>query len=391
MRGLKQGAEVSLSGNLGFVSLDEVLRLLTRSKQRGAVDVRGEKVRGRVFVDRGGVALATTFTDDSLHRHLVKSGLVDAAQLQTVQTGSKELTKLPDVDEAAVTALLREMSVESIYQLGLQGETFEVSENETSPYASSKPFELEDILTDSKQRLTDWAEVTAVVSDLDRSLRFRKDLAGREQVTIAKDAWRVLSEVGPGSSVRHLADELGTTEFWTARVAAGLIEEDLLTLEPTPVVEEPAAAWAPEETLVETPAEPPAEEPAPEPASVGYDTSASAEVDPNQSWWREPEEEATPADEAPTEETPVFQPEEEPVPAAAAAVDQTWAEPQGVATEPERQTTAVATDATGVEEDTEAFLEKVFSDMEPTEETEEGYGLLRRRRMGVLRDLSNES
>jgi hypothetical protein len=50
----------------------------------------------------------------------------------------------------------------------------------------------------------------------------------------------------------------------------------------------------------------------------------------------------------------------------------------------------VTTDHAEVEEDTEAFLEKVFSDMEPAEEPDEGYGLLRRRRMGTLRDLSNE-
>jgi hypothetical protein len=49
---------VSLSGNLGFVSLDEVLRLLTRSKQRGSVDVRGEQIRGRVFITKDGIGLA---------------------------------------------------------------------------------------------------------------------------------------------------------------------------------------------------------------------------------------------------------------------------------------------------------------------------------------------
>ncbi len=54
-----------------------------------------------------------------------------------------------------------------------------------------------------------------------------------------------------------------------------------------------------------------------------------------------------------------------------------------------------------VEEDTEAFLEKVFSELGSSEaeedsgseesEPEEGYGLLRRRRMGSLRDFSSDS
>jgi hypothetical protein len=45
-----------------------------------------------------------------------------------------------------------------------------------------------------------------------------------------------------------------------------------------------------------------------------------------------------------------------------------------------------------VEEDTEAFLEKVFSELDSNEsEAEEGHGLLRRRRMGTLRDFSSDS
>ena len=45
-----------------------------------------------------------------------------------------------------------------------------------------------------------------------------------------------------------------------------------------------------------------------------------------------------------------------------------------------------------VEEDTEAFLEKVFSELDSsTDEEEEGYGLLRRRRMGVMRDSSRDT
>ena len=47
-----------------------------------------------------------------------------------------------------------------------------------------------------------------------------------------------------------------------------------------------------------------------------------------------------------------------------------------------------------VEEDTEAFLEKVFSELdspEDADEDEEGYGLLRRRRLGALKDSSGDA
>ena len=75
-----------LSGNLGFVSLDEVLRLLTHSGQEGCVDVRSEQVRGRIFITKGGIALATTSDDEDLQRLLVKSGLVEDDYLRSVES-----------------------------------------------------------------------------------------------------------------------------------------------------------------------------------------------------------------------------------------------------------------------------------------------------------------
>lgn len=365
---------MSLSGNLGFVSLDEVLRLLNRSKQKGVVEVQGGNTRGRVFVDRGSVSLATTFTDEQLHEHLARSGL----------TGSD--------NSVATTALLREMTVESIHQLGLHGESFEVNEDQPSPFPNGTPFDLEELLVDVRQRLTDWADVSQVVTDLEALIRLRRDLGDRDRVTIEKESWSLLSEVGPGASVRKLAEQLGTTEFWAARVAAGMIEDDLLTLdavatsrvaeEPAPVWDEPAPARAEAAAAQE---EPSSWEEIAGPTPLVADTDAvyaTADGDAGQVF-----EEL--ADETPTE---VAAEHDEAV-IAAGEVDPNeswWNEPEReVAAKESEAAAASATDE--VEEDTEAFLEKVFSELEPTDTSDEGYGLLRRRRMGVLRDFSNDA
>ena len=224
---------MSLSGNLGFVSLDEVLRLLTHSGQEGCVDVRSEQVRGRVFVTKGGIALATTSDDGDLHRQLVKSGLVDEDYLNGVESGDNTLSPVVEKNGEAIVALLREMTVESVYQLGINGESFEVSEGTTSRFASPNPFELEELLTHAKQRLTGWAEVSRVVDDLSEPMRFVRDLGDREDVKIDRESWMVLSQVGPGASVSQMADELGTTEFWTARVTARLIDKHLVSVSKT--------------------------------------------------------------------------------------------------------------------------------------------------------------
>ena len=196
---------MSLSGNLGFVSLDEVLRLLTRSSQQGSVDVRGEQIRGRIFITKAGIGLATTSDDEGLHRHLVKSGFVDNAYLEDVKSGAGNLAPTAEKNGGAIVELIREMTVESIYQLGLHGDSFEVSEGANSRYASPKAFELEELLGDSKNRLTDWVEVSKVVDDLKAPVSFVRDLGEREEIKIDNESWKVLSEVGSGASVsaRH--------------------------------------------------------------------------------------------------------------------------------------------------------------------------------------------
>ncbi len=380
-----------LSGNLGFVSLDEVLRLLNRSNRIGSVDVTGQAVRGRIFVTQGGVALATTSDDEGLHRHLVKSGLVDEDSLLSVESGKTTLAAIVEKSGGAVVDLLREITVESVYQLGLNGDSFEVEEGEKTRYASPKPFDVESIIDDAKQRLTDWDELSRTVSDLDDVMSISRDLGERDEVSINRDAWRVLSEIGSGSSVVSIAGELGTTDFWAARVAAGLIDDDLLVV---------AAVESDEE--VQTPAQDPSSLGEPEAVTEVVDE----EVDADESWWEEPDDEASETDAeevVPSEEMPVAEtddvaddekPEVKSTSIFGAFAPGASKESAAVVKEELSEVPTVGEDEEDgeVEEDTEAFLEKVFSELDSSnDEEEEGYGLLRRRRMGVMRDSSGDT
>lgn len=353
---------MTLSGNLGFVSLDEVLRLLTRSNQHGRVEVKGEGISGRVYLGQDGIDLASTTDDASLQALLVTAGMAD--------------NQLPSAAGETIVPLLREITVESIYQLSRSGGDFEVFQGDTTPYASPRAFELESALAEVRQRAADWQEVSKRVPDLTAPVMFVRDLEGREEVKVSQDAWKVLSEIGRGRSVREMAASLGTTDFWTARVTAQLLDDGLVSTTspgetysaPVPVAAQPAVQPEPEG---EPPVEPEAE-PEGEPARPATEIEDKGGFDPNQSWWSEPEREA-----AEEPEEPIFQES---------------AELESFTDEQEDSGDETETD---LEEDTEAFLEKVFSELEPKdppaeEEKEEGYGLLRRRRLGSMRDLSND-
>ena len=381
---------MSLSGNLGFVPIDEVLRLLTRSKQQGSVDVTGNGLHGRVFVGRGGIDLATTSDNDDLHRHLVNSGYADEKALNRITTGETTLAAMAENNQALIE-LVREMTVESLFQIADRGDEFKVFEGATTPYASPKSFELEALVHDTDERKREWHKVTDVIPDLSGAITFRRDLGEREEVTVKVDDWKVLSEIGTGSSVVEIADHLGTTEFWTARVAARLVKTDLVVLRTpateSPVVPDDEVSYEPDEYVAPADeyavyeAEKTTEDDEPdddfdanqgeapvfEPAPAD---EPDEDLDPNQSWWQEPREEAV----------PVVEDDESQAPAVVA---------EGLSEIP---TVESSDEGSDVEEDTEAFLEKVFSELDSSEpEAEEGHGLLRRRRMGTLRDFSSDS
>jgi hypothetical protein len=403
--------QVALSGNLGFVPLDEVLRLLMRSDQRGSVDVRGEDIRGRVFVGKKGIALATTAEDRDLHKHLVNSGYVDDVFLRKVVSGESSFSDLLD-RETAIIELLREITIESLYHLGVKGATFEVTEGAATAYGSPRPFELEAALDDSRRRADEWSTVHETIADLDATIRMNRDAGDQDEIKLNREAWRLLCELGSGASVAAIAERLGTTEFWIAKVAAEMTERQLLVL---------GEGWS--------------EEPAPEPARpVTFDEPAT-QAD---SWWVEPQDDASAeigadtADQADFEVTAPETFEEAPAdtfeqPAAKfepatedvkgsrfghfvrsnqsdepfADTDETFAPANDHGDQEDSYSETPGFDADvetavepDVEEDTEAFLEKVFSQLEvngKVDVEEEGHGLLRRRRMGsVLKEIDED-
>jgi hypothetical protein len=389
-----------------------------RSDQRGSVEVRGEDIRGRVYVGKKGISLATTAEDRDLHKHLVNSGYVDDGFLRKVAVGESSFSELPD-REAAIIDLLREITVESLYHLTDKGASFEVTEGAASPYGSPRPFELEAALDDARRRAMEWESVHEVIADLDATIKMNREAGDQEEIKLNREAWRLLCELGAGASVSMIAERLGTTEFWIAKVAAELTERQLLVL---------SEHWVEDEVA--------------QPAAV-VSSQTDERVSPDQSWWvePEPEEPASPADKV---SSPREEPVEQPAAQSAEAADEEDAgkesrfghfvrsvrsesvfapgdddtaegtEDSAAATEeppyaavgenepetqdqvPDQQAPSLHEDVESgvVEEDTEAFLEKVFSQLDSNgqaEVEEEGHGLLRRRRMGaVLKEIDED-
>lgn len=376
---------MTLSGNLDFVPLDEVLRLLTKAGSDGAVEITGGSVEGRIYVSGNGIGMATTLADHTLREHLVSSGYVTEENLTAIERGDMSSSNLGETSDS-FTALLREMTVESIYQMDSHGSEFQVVKDASSPYATGMPFDLETLLRDSRDRADRWMEVSKVIHDLDAAILINRHL-DEGIVELDAEAWRLIAEIGSGSSVRQLSSRLGTTDFAIARVAADLKTRGLLV---TSNDSTPVATPVADDFNFDAVAE----------AAVPEVEESHQVADPQKSWWEEPEDEAVSAQSDTTEEAVV-----EETTGVDAAVKEAFAadsdqeiadtfqvhESAGTFDEPAVQDT-VGNKASEESDDADAFLEKVFSELGPEQSEEnEGHGLMRRRRMGsILRELGED-
>jgi hypothetical protein len=333
---------MSLTGHLDVFPLEEVLRLLSRSQKSGCLRVESPEVHGRVYLDNGSLSFATVSTDDELRRQLTVSGLVDDDALRTAEVGGRPLTEVlpPSVGHHALTEVVREEIVESLYRIRRPGRGQFVFNVDVAPhYRFGQAFDVELCVTEADRRSAEWADIESVIENIDLPLRINGEAPGGEPVTLAPSSWRLVAGFEGSATVRSLADRLGISRFRVAKdlaamVRAGLVEPvaaEQPQPAPEPVAEltsealEPQLAsfpnyWeTPAEPTVETPAEvePPAEVEAPaaeaeseplapapvaaepvtsEPVSPFAEEEApapaavTASVDPNRSWWQEPEQ-----------------------------------------------------------------------------------------------------
>jgi hypothetical protein len=251
---------------------------------------------------------------------------------------------------------------------------------------------------------------------MDSTIRMNRDPGDREEIKINREAWRLLCELGSGASVSLMAERLGTTDFWIAKVAAEMADQKLLVLTEAiseteaPITEVTADVEEVRDANESWWVEPQAEEPVADPsvASVDEEQEAAPSEPVKDSRFGHFVRATLQQPVAPVEESFADAVTESFAPAApegfAPAAPESFAPaaPESFApTAPEAEAAGDVDDETpvfepvdeteDVEEDTEAFLEKVFSQLEVNGQAdveEEGHGLLRRRRMGsVLKEI----
>lgn len=417
---------MALTGNLEIFPLQEVLRMLARSNKTGCLRIDSGGTQGRVFISNGALTLATVSSDDEFRRQILNSGILTQEDLRSAELGGTPLTELLPADSpaASLTDFVREHVVESLYRIKKPGYgNFDFMVDMAPRYSTGQTFDAEVAVSEAERRAMEWADIETVLSDMNAPIVMVRELPDENNVTVNPPTWRVLSALGDGNSASGVADALGLSLFRAARELAGLVRNDLVELK---TMAQPAAFVAPE------PAAEPAPAPAPEPVveePKAWETPAEeAKVEspwdqPAESEWDTTDESAgeSEGDDSADEGTPAWG-EEQPAwdthtedEVSEPVVENPWADqPTTDEVSPAEQTPMTgeveaepASDGSGgwwaqamgteestpADDDADAFLESVFSQLdeseddsggEDSEETGFSMGLLRRRRMGAV-------
>jgi hypothetical protein len=319
---------MSLSGNLDVFPLEEVLRLLARSRKDGCLRVDAAGQQGRVFLSGGGLSYATTESDDAVRRAVVNAGLVtDERSLELGQVNLLEVAGDRGTD--AIHDFVREHIVEALYRLRRPGRgTFDFVLDLQPRYRTGVTVDVEVAVSEADRRAVEWADIEEAVPDLAAPFTMVPSL-GDGDVTLTPGTWKLLASFGGSGTIATLADRLGSTEFRVAREIASLTRQGLIAAE---VQEEAPATYRHE----------------PEPRYAPVEAAETPEPAPG-GWWQQATAPTGAPDYPPTEGT---------------------AEPEDAA---------------------DSFLERVFAPADDTEASPEehpeetfGMGLLRRRRMGSI-------
>ena len=227
---------MTLSGNIESFPLSEVLRLAARSMQSGLLSVESGGAQGRVYFDEGLLSYATSRDQDDLGGDLGRLGVIDPHKWYPVERGEQPISfaLVDGRTEADVRRFLADRIADVLVRLlRSRHGRFDFTEQSDPIYITGQRFDVEDVLRGVETRVSEWAEIEAVIPVEDATVHIASDLGDRDEVTIASDTWRILAALGSASTVDGVADVTGLSDFVVARAMAGLVQQGLLEVRMT--------------------------------------------------------------------------------------------------------------------------------------------------------------
>ncbi|MGH8937270.1 MAG: DUF4388 domain-containing protein [Acidimicrobiia bacterium] len=225
---------MSLSGTIGEVGLPDIVRLIAKSERSGLLRVTDGAVEGQIYLQEGAFSYATSRTQDSLLRDLVRLGLVQEEDRTNIERRKANIEDVlgADTDREKLREFLEEQVTEVLVRLlRMEKGSFEFQDGVTARYSTGLTFSVEAPLIEAEARLARWSEIEEVIPSPSHALRMSPELAnGIEEVIIDSVSWTLLAALGGGSSVQEVTRALGMWEYPTAKNLARLVRQGLVVV-----------------------------------------------------------------------------------------------------------------------------------------------------------------
>lgn len=290
---------MTLSGTIDDLALPDVIRLIAKSERTGVLRVSDGAIDGQVYFEEGELTYATSRSQDSFIRDLVRLGLLDEEDRSRVERRKANIEDVlrAETGKEALREFLEEQITEVLVRLMRLGSgVFEFMDGVPSRYVTGIRFPIELPLEEAETRLARWKDIEEVIPSPHHRMRMIPSLDDEKpSVEIDAMSWNVLAALNGGSSLSQITSRLGMWEYPAAKNLARLIREGLVEVGETVDPQAPPAnAWGEEE---ETEQEELYEEPPEtEPEAVELAGEAEAE-EPDQEKAAEEESEEEPEEE----------------------------------------------------------------------------------------------
>lgn len=212
-----------LSGNLNDFPLPEVLRLLSRSQTLGVLNVYGDVVRGRIYLNEGKISYATTRSTDDFAEGVGTESRLDSdrrtLQLDEVGNESPEL----------FTDFLRLQIIEVLVRLGRETTgSFVFQAGETPQEAIKEPFPVDEILAGAEAELKEWHRIEAIIGTTSQLMSTTKVVDEGRSISLSGSEWNILGVLASTATTRDVGESLQMFEIVAGRSIARLVEEGLV-------------------------------------------------------------------------------------------------------------------------------------------------------------------
>ena len=275
---------MSLTGQLDVFSLEEVLRLLSRSSKSGCLRIVSPALQGYVYFDAGCVALAMVGTEEELRAKFPDSsvaGVEEHLRVAGMDDSGLERAAPENLPNHEVNDFFQDEVVENLYRIRQQeGGEFVFNADVVPRYRSSTSFDVELCVSGMDLRAAEWADIESAIPSIDTALRVSPETPNGEPVTLDPSTWRLVAGFEGEATVRTLGDRLGVSRFRVAKDLTTLVRNGLVE-----VATEAGLFASPQQPTLPTEAGDHAPT-APEPMVETPDSY-------NQGWWTEPVEPAT--------------------------------------------------------------------------------------------------